>query len=279
MIKIDTGIGLRHKHIKELLEKKPDVSWLEVHAENFFKSELPVCSLLDKVAEHYPLSAHCVGLSLGSELNETHIKSLKEFIKRYQPVFVSDHLSWSWSGDIFISDLLPIPYTEESLEHFCNNVSKVQDIIGRQILVENPSSYISFKSSNIGEAEFLANISKKTGCGILLDLNNIYVSSSNQGFDIDKYLEQIPRESVKEIHLAGYSEKVLEYTRLYIDDHSTSVNNAVWELYQKSMQYFGVVPTLAEWDTDLPDLVLLTLQADKAKYYMNNYINSINAKA
>lgn len=261
------GIGLRHRHFKEILELKPDIGWLEVHTENFFSGGSAASQYLEEIRKDYPLSAHSVGLSLGSvdSTNETHLKNVKNFIERFQPSLVSDHLSWSGVDGTFLPDLLPVPYTKEALKKICENIETTQDYLGRQILIENPSSYLAFKKSKIPEWEFLAEIAEKTGCGILLDINNIYVSAHNHGFDSEQYLAAIPAEKVQEIHLAGFSIKEIEKKEVFIDDHGARVYMQVWELYKTAMKKFSDAPTLIEWDTNVPELSVLLEEKEKAE--------------
>ncbi len=266
------GIGLRHRHFQEIIENKPDIPWFEVHTENFFSSGSPASIYLEKIREDYPISAHCVAMSPGSagSLDIKHLKKVKDFIERYDPFLVSDHLSWSNAGNIHLPDLLPLAYTEESLNKVVSNVMQIQDFLGRQILIENPSSYLSFVESEIPEAEFFVEIAKKSGCGLLVDINNIYVSCHNHKLNIDDYLAVVPTELVQEIHLAGYSVHKFEGKDIYIDTHGTNVYPAVWELYKKAMAKFGNIPTLIEWDTDVPEISVLIEEKKKAEDIMNS---------
>ena len=210
------GIGLRHRHFQEFIENKPDVPWLEVHTENFFSKDSTSSKYLAKIRQDYPISAHCVGLSLGSAkvdcpVREQHLKNIKSTLDWLQPSMVSDHLSWSASDGVhYLPDLLPIPYTEEAFNVVTANINRVQDVLQRQLLIENPSSYLTFVDSTILEWDFLGQLSKSTGCGLLLDVNNLYVSAHNHGFDALMYLNKLPRSAVKEIHLAGYSMSQIE---------------------------------------------------------------------
>ena len=261
------GIGLRHRHFEEIIENHPIIPWLEVHTENFFSPGSPASLMLDKVRADYPISAHCVGLSLGSAdgLDEQHLHKVKNFIERMEPSLVSDHLSWNHASDVFLPDLLPLPYTEESLGIICTNIKKVQDYLKRQILIENPSSYLSFSSSIIPEWEFIAEVAEHSGCGILLDVNNIHVNAHNHGFKPTKYLDALAPEFVKEIHLAGYSVNENEGKKIYIDDHGAPVYEAVWRLFKKAVQKFRDTPVLIEWDTNVPELSVLLKERKKAE--------------
>ena len=256
------GIGLRTPHQQEILASKPEVGWLEVHSENFFAAGGQPLAVLESVRNSYPLSLHGVGLSLGSmdALDCEHLRKLKALIARFEPSLVSEHLSWGSVGGRFLNDLLPLPYTEEALNHVCERIFQVQDYLNRRILVENVSSYLQFKHSTIPEWEFVAEVSRRSGCGILLDVNNVYVAAVNHRFDPLQYLEAIPAEAVAEIHLAGFDS---DGTCL-IDTHGKSVSDEVWRLYRHTVGRLGRVPTLIEWDTDIPKLHVLLAEARKA---------------
>ncbi len=273
------GIGLRHQHFQEFIEGKPDVPWLEIHTENFFNAGSTASKYLEKVRQDYPLSAHSVGLSLGSastvcEVREDHLQKVKATIERLEPKLVSDHLSWSASDKVhYIPDLLPVPYTEEALNIMVQNINHVQETLKRQILVENPSSYLSYKDSPIPEWEFLNALSEKSGCGILLDVNNIYVSAHNHNFDAEFYLDQIPVSPVQEIHLAGFEIRKVENQEVYIDTHSRPVYDPVWSLYVKAIEKYKDVPTLIEWDADIPELSVLMAEKSKADEIIKKIYN------
>ena len=265
------GVGLRSPHIHQVLSERPDIGWLEIHSENYFSTHSPARQQLRDIVNHYPISCHGIGMSLGSadELDKQHLSQLKQLVDEIDPIAVSDHLSWSSVDGQYFNDLLPLPYTEEALAHFCRKVEQVQDALGRQLLVENPSSYLSFNHSTIPEWEFLRAVQQRTGCGLLFDLNNIYVSSFNHGFDCQTYLDAIDPRTVKEIHLAGFTVKQFEQGEIWIDTHSKPVSEPVWQLYRQWVrQHFatlGGVPTLIEWDLDIPDLEVLLGEADKAQ--------------
>ncbi|WP_428454676.1 DUF692 domain-containing protein [Photobacterium kasasachensis] len=261
------GVGLRSPHITQVLEEKPNIGWLEVHSENYFTTTSTARQQLRQIAEHYPISCHGIGLSLGSAdpLDRQHLSQLKQLVDEIDPIAVSDHLSWSSVNGQFFNDLLPLPYTEEALEHFCQKVEQVQEYLGRQMLIENPSSYLSFASSAIPEWEFLHQVQQRTGCGLLLDLNNIYVSAFNHGFDCDQYIAALDASAVKEIHLAGFTVKQFEDGEIWIDTHSKPVSEPVWQLYRRWVQQHGRTPTLIEWDLDIPPLSVLLGEADKAR--------------
>lgn len=259
------GIGLRHVHFRELLETLPDIGWLEAHSENFFGDGGQPLWFLDQLREEYPISLHGVGLGLGSAdpLDPWHLKRLKGLCDRVEPALLSEHLCWNHVNGEWLNDLLPLPYTEEAARHVSQRISELQDFLGRQVLIENLSSYLEYNHSTMPEWEFLVAIARTSGCGILLDVNNIHVNAMNHGFDPHDYLDAIPVELVAEIHLAGYEER----DGILIDSHSRPVSTAVWRLYDRAWQRFGPVPTLIEWDADIPDLDVLLQEAYKADGY------------
>ena len=265
-IPVQAGIGLRQPHLNQVLLEKPDIGWLEVHAENFFSADGAHINTLEKIREDYPLSVHGVGLSLGTtdQLNLSHLQKLKTMIERFQPAQVSEHLSWGAVHGQYFNDLLPVPYTESSLRNFCDNVSRAQDFIGRQLLIENPSSYLEFRESEISEWEFYASLPKYTGCALLLDVNNFFVNSFNHGFHQHSYIEAVNPVDVKEIHLAGHAVKHFDEGTVLIDDHGSLVNDEVWSLYSETLDKLGPKPTLIEWDTDIPDISVLLSEAQHA---------------
>jgi hypothetical protein len=268
-IPVRAGIGLRTPHQRQVLAERPDVGWLEVHSENFFARGGQVLNVLERARSHYPLSLHGVGLSLGSAdpLSAEHLSLLKGLVQRFEPGLVSDHLCWGAVGGRHLNDLLPLPYTEEALAVVCRNVGAAQEVLGRQILVENVSSYLQFCESSIPEWEFLAEVARRSGCGILLDVNNIYVSSVNHGFDALAYLDAVPPQAVQEIHLAGFDSN----GACLIDTHGKPVHGPVWNLYGEALSRLGPVPTLIEWDTDLPALEILLGEARKAQEILDQW--------
>ena len=271
------GIGWRAPHYRELIETRPDIGWIEVHSENYFGAGGAPLHYLEQARALYPLSLHGVGLSLGSAdaLNRDHLAKLRALIERFEPGLVSDHLSWSSIGGTYLNDLLPLPYTQESLQHFVTRVGEAQDFLKREILIENPSSYLTFQHSTIPEAQFLAEVATRSGCGILLDVNNIHVSASNHGFDAQHYLHALPAARVREIHLAGFSVNHSAEGEILIDSHSARVADAVWDLYRLTIEYVGARPTLIEWDTDVPALAVLREEADRA----DRILESVHATA
>ncbi len=259
------GLGLRHPHHQHALQQKPDVDFFEVHSENFIAEGGASLDFLEKISALYPLSFHCVGISLGSAsgLDKKHLKNIKKLLDCFKPILFSDHLSWSNSSNAgTANDLLPIPYTKEALQIFCDNVRHAQDFFGREILIENPSAYLEFTDSKISEVNFLNEIAQKTGCGILLDINNIFVSAENFSFDAKKYLDEIDVTKVKEIHLAGHS----IYKGLRIDTHNTNICDEVLLLYKNFVKKNKLkVPTLVEWDEEIPEFSVLFNELEKVK--------------
>jgi uncharacterized protein (UPF0276 family) len=271
------GIGLRSPHYYQILEEKPKIDWLEVHTENFMLKGGPLLDLLFSIRQDYPLSFHGVGLSLGSAegCNKGHLKRIKTLLTHFDPVLISDHLSWCTSGNVYLPDLLPIPYHEESLRIIANHIDQAQNFLKRTLLIENPSSYLEYQTSTYPEAEFLAELIKRTGAKILLDVNNIYVSCFNNNWNPHEYIRAIPYEAVQEIHLSGHSILAQdEHNFLRIDTHDNYVCQDVWELYSYALKYTGIVPTLLEWDAEIPSLEILLNEARKSANYVNNEKNS-----
>jgi len=266
------GVGLKPQHFDLILATKPDVGWFEIHAENYMGGGGATHHNLTKIRENYPLSIHGVGLSLGSSngVCAKHLNALKQLIDRYQPGLVSEHLAWSRYYSTVLNDLLPMPYTEQSLTLMTQNIDHTQTVLQRQILLENPSSYFELSASVYTEAEFLVSLAQRSGCKILLDVNNVFVSACNHGFDAKKYIAAIPANLVGEVHLAGHSVQSLAgMGEVRIDDHGSITCEAVWQLYQFALAHVGPVPTLIEWDTDVPAWPVLQAEADKAQQYLN----------
>jgi hypothetical protein len=251
-----------------------------VHSENYFGGGRPL-AFLEAARADYPLSLHGVGLSLGSAgpLDPTHLARIKTLMARVEPTLVSEHVSWSITGGVYLNDLLPLPYTEEALRVVCAHVAETQEFLGRQILVENPSTYLQFTHSTIPEWEFMAAIAGRTGCGLLLDVNNIYVSAANHGFDMHAYVDAMPREAVKEIHLAGHAVREIGEVVLRIDDHGSAVCDAVWQLYRAALARLGPVPTLIEWDSNIPELEVLVAEAQTADRILTDLMETRGAAA
>jgi uncharacterized protein (UPF0276 family) len=259
------GIGLRAPHVGELLATRPAVPWLEVHPENYMSGG-PALVLLEVVRREYPVSLHGVGLSLGTaeDIDARHLSRLRSLVDRLEPCLVSEHLSWSTAGGAYLNHLLPLPYTDETLGVVADHIDEVQNALGRRILIENPSSYLRFRHSSMAEPHFLAELARRTGCGLLCDVNNIYVSAWNVGLDAGSYLDALPAPAIGEIHLAGHAANDADGRTILIDDHGSPVTAPVWKLYQRALERFGSVPTLIEWDTDLPELSVLLGEASVA---------------
>lgn len=259
------GIGLRAPHIAEIADGRPPVPWLEVHAENYMGGG-PAVRALERLRGDYPISLHGVGLSLGSAdgVNAMHLDRLVRLAERIQPALVSEHVSWSVTGGAYLNHLLPLPYTAETLALLCRHVSHAQDRLGRRLLIENPSSYLRFRDSPIPEPAFLNEVARRTGCGILCDVNNVFVTSTNLGGDSVAWIDALEPAAVGEIHLAGHAINDADGARILIDDHGSRVCDDVWQLYERALARFGAVPTLVEWDTDVPPLAVLLGEAVKA---------------
>lgn len=256
------GIGLRSDHFREILNEAPPVAWMEAHPENYFVDGGMALRMLERIRSLYPLSFHGVGLSLGSTdpMDSSHLGKLKALVDRFEPAFLSEHLSWSSVGGRFFNELLPLPYTEESLDHVCTRIDEVQTALKRSLLIENITRYLTWEDSTIPEGVFMAELVKRTGCGILLDLNNLYVNTVNFHLDPVKFMDTIPSDAVHEIHLAGFD----RVGRWLVDTHGQAVYPEVWSLYQWALRHFGPRPTLIEWDTNLPPLAVLVEQATQA---------------
>jgi len=251
-LELGHGIGLRTKHFARFEAEASPVEWVEAVAENFMAEGGRPIALLEKVRRDTPVAIHGVSLSIGGSdpLSDVYLRDLRRLVSRIEPALVTDHLCWGTYRRKYVHDLLPLPYTEESLAHVAGRVSAVQDLLGRQILLENPSTYVAFQESTLTEWEFLAELSQRADCGILLDVNNVYVSAHNLGFDPLAYLDGIPPDRVGQFHLAGHSNK----GRYLLDSHDGPVAPPVWNLYREALRRFGRVPTLVEWDERIPPL-------------------------
>lgn len=261
------GIGLRSAHHEALVRERPAVGWIEVHTENYFHDGGPHLAALERAREAYPLSLHGVGMGLGSvdPIDRSHLARVARAIERFEPALVSEHACWgSHDGENF-NDLLPLPYTDEAVVHLAERIAEVQDLLGRQILIENLSCYLSYSSSRLTEWEFLAAVVERAGCGLLLDVNNAYVNSVNVGLDATAFIDGLPAGAVQEIHLAGHTRRQVGERTILLDDHGSRVPEAVWRLYEHAIGRFGVVPTLIEWDTNVPDLSVLVDEAARAQ--------------
>jgi uncharacterized protein (UPF0276 family) len=265
------GVGLKPEHYRDILDAQPDIGWFEIHAENYMGEGGPPHAYLTAVRERYPLSLHGVGLSIGGAgpLSKDHLARLRALIERYEPALFSEHLAWSSHDTVYLNDLLPLPYTEETLERVSGHIDEVQDTLQRQMLLENPSTYVAFAETSMSEVEFLREIVRRTGCGLLLDVNNVFVQATNHGFDARAYLDGFPVEHAGEIHLGGHAEdKDDDGTALLIDDHGREVSDPVWELYAHALARTGPTPTLIEWDNDVPAWPALFAEAIRADAVM-----------
>lgn len=265
------GVGLKAPHYMQILEERPDVGFFEVHAENYMGDGGPPLRYLEAICEHYPLSLHGVGLSIGAarDLDVEHLHHLRRLIDRYQPGHFSEHLAWSTHDTGFLNDLLPVPYTAETLQNVVSHIDQVQDTLGVQMLLENPTTYLAFTESTFAETDFIAEVAKRTDCGLLLDVNNVFISATNQEWDRFQYIDAFPLRHVKEIHLAGFNPELDEKGRpLLIDTHDRLVDQDVWGLYDYVIARIGPVPTLIEWDSDLPSLEELLAEAQRAEAIM-----------
>lgn len=266
------GVGLKAEHYRTIIDTSPDVGFFEVHAENYMGAGGPPHRYLSAIRERYPLSLHGVGLSIGADrpLDEDHLRRLRELIRRYEPGLFSEHLAWSSHDDGFLNDLLPVPYTAQTLARVVEHIDLVQTALGRQMLLENPSTYVAFVESTYSEIAFIAEVVRRTGCGLLLDVNNVFVASTNQQWDPVAYIEGYPLAHVREIHLAGHKREADEKDRpLLIDTHDRPVDDIVWDLYGLAVRLAGPMPTLIEWDADVPAWATLEREARRAESIMS----------
>ena len=260
------GIGLRSPHFADFDAGRPDVAFLEVHTENYFHDGGREPRLLDRLRADYSLSLHGVGLALGSvaPLDGAHLRRVAAAVRRFEPAAVSEHACWGRTVAEHFNDLLPLPFTGEAVRHLAARVRDVQDALGRRILVENVSQYLRFRHSALGEGEFLAALVAESGCGLLLDVNNLYVNAVNVGLDALATIDSLPAGSIGEVHLAGHLRKEVDGQPLLVDDHGSRVPEPVWALYARVLQKFGPLPTLIEWDTNVPALSVLLEEAARA---------------
>ena len=261
------GVGLKPEHYAAILADEPDIGWFEIHAENYMGAGGPPHRYLSAIRDRYPLSLHGVGLSIGAErpLDREHLKRLKALNQRYQPGMFSEHLAWSTHETVFFNDLLPLPCNPASVRRVADHIDEVQETVGRRMLLENPSSYLLFVESTMSEVDFLAEVARRTGCGLLLDVNNVQVSAVNQQTDAIAYLDAFPVAHVGEIHLAGYApEDDGKGSPLLIDAHDRPIDPYVWQLYEHTIARTGPVPTLIEWDNDVPEWPVLFAEAARA---------------
>ena len=267
------GVGFKAEHFEPIVDSRPELGFFEVHAENYMGAGGPPHRRLDAVRERYPLSLHGVGLSIGSPgpLDQAHLDRLAAVARRFEPALVSEHLAWSTHAGAFFNDLLPLPYTRETLARVVDHIDEVQNALRRPILLENPSTYVVFAESTFAETDFLREIARRAGCGLLLDVNNIFVSATNHGYDPHRYLADFPLSAVGEIHLAGFAEDEDDAgLPLLIDAHNSPVRDPVWTLYADAIRRLGTMPTLIEWDNDLPSWPTLLGEARRAERVMAN---------
>jgi len=267
------GVGFKPAHFRDILDAPQPVGFFEVHAENFMGAGGPPHAQLGALRERYALSVHGVGLSIGSmrSLDQDHLARLKTLCDRYAPESFSEHLAWSSHGDIYLNDLLPLPYRRDTLARVVEHVDEVQTALGRQMLLENPSTYLRFSESTIAEVDFLTEVSKRTGCGLLLDINNVFVSAKNHDTQPLSYLDSFPLDRVKEVHLGGHDEETEDIgAPLLIDTHGSPISEAVWTLYAHVIARTGAIPTLIEWDNDVPDWPTLRAEANAAQAILSD---------
>jgi len=261
-----TGLGFKPEHFHDLMAKPGAVGFVEVHAENYMGAGGAPHAMLTAIRADHALSIHGVGLSIGSAdgLNRDHLDRLRKLLDRYEPASFSEHLAWSSHGAEWLNDLLPLPYTNETLATICNHIDQVQEHLGRRMLLENPATYVTFAQSTWSETDFLTQIARRTGCGLLLDVNNVFISATNHRFDARAYLAAFPLDAVGEVHLAGHDSEELPSGPLLIDSHGAPVADPVWALYAEVLDRAGPLPTLIEWDTDIPALDVLLSEAARA---------------
>jgi uncharacterized protein (UPF0276 family) len=268
------GAGLKPEHLYAILDDPACVGFFEVHAENYMGAGGPPHAALRRIRRDYPISLHGICMSIGGpeRIDPDHLARFRSLVERYEPALVSEHLAWSTHDNIFYNDLLPLPYTRETLAHVCAHIDEVQTAIGRPLLLENPSTYLQFEHSTMSETDFIREIVARTGCGLLLDVNNVFVSSTNQGTSPLAYLNDFPLEHVGEIHLAGHAEREDdEGATLLIDSHDRPVADAVWKLYEITIARCGPIPTLIEWDSELPEWPVLKAEAAAAQAILDSH--------
>jgi hypothetical protein len=266
------GVGLKSQHYRSIIETAPDMGFFEVHAENYMGDGGPPHRYLTAIRERYPISLHGVGLSIGADkpLDPDHLSRLKALLNRYEPGLFSEHLAWSTHDTSFLNDLLPVPYTAETLARVTEHINQVQEVLGRQMLLENPTTYLAFAASTFSETDFIAEVARRTGCGLLLDVNNVHIASINQEWNPIDYIDSYPLVHVQEIHLAGFTKEADEKGRpLLIDTHNRPVDDFVWALYEHAIKRIGPIPTLIEWDADVPTWAELQLEAERANAIMH----------
>ena len=260
------GAGFKASHFQDIIAQAPDLGFFEVHAENYMGAGGPPHARLERLRADYAISLHGVGLSIGGAgpIDTDHLARLRILIDRYQPILFSEHLAWSTHADGYLNDLLAVPYTTGTLHTVVQHIDQIQTFLGRKMLLENPSTYVTFRDSTFDEVDFIAEVQKRSGCGLLLDINNVHVSASNHGWDADSYIDRFPNSAVGEIHLAGHADAVDgSGTVFLIDAHDRAVGDVVMGLYRRALGRIGPVPTLIEWDNDVPDWPTLMLEVEK----------------
>lgn len=268
------GASLKPEHLREIHADAAPVGFFEVHAENYMGAGGPPHAALSAVRQRWPVSLHGVCMSLGGAgpLDKEHLRRFKALVERYQPALVSEHLAWSTHDTTYYNDLLPLPYTAATLDHVAAHIDEMQEAIGRPILLENPSTYLLFKDSTLSETDFLRELTRRTGCALLLDINNVFVSATNHGYSAIEYLGDFPLELVREIHLAGHAEQQDDDgAPLLIDSHDGPVADAVWKLYEIVISQCGPIPTLVEWDSDIPEWPVLKAEAIAAQSILDRH--------
>jgi len=265
---ITAGAGLKHEHAEDIIGGERRVDFFEIHAENYMGAGGPPHHLLSRIRADYPLSVHGVGLSIGGATrpDRAHLRRLRRLIDIYRPALFSEHLAWSSHDGLFFNDLLPLPYNDITLAHVCAHIDEVQEAIGMRMLLENPATYVAFGATTMSEIEFLRAVARRTGCGLLLDVNNVHVSAVNHGFDAGAYIEAFPAEYVDEYHLAGFAEDSDgDGCRLLVDDHGRSVSDTVWDLYQQALARPRLAPTVIEWDNNVPSFSVIADEVESAR--------------
>jgi uncharacterized protein (UPF0276 family) len=262
------GIGLRLPHLAEVVATQPNVGWLEIHPENFVANPHALELLMD-LSREYPISVHTVGISIGSTegIDRAHLRRLRALVDAIDPVLVSGHLAWSTNGGAYLNDLLPLPYDESVLRMIAAHLDEVQDGLGRMYVIENPSSYVAFRTSTMTEVEFLNELVFRTGCHLLCDVSNVYLSGHNMGYDPYRFIDGLPASAISELHLGGFTaedDEARPGATLLVDTHATTIAAPVWDLYRHAIRRFGAQPTIVEWDNDLPPLAALVGEAARA---------------
>lgn len=268
------GVGLKPEHYRTILETDPNIGFFEIHAENYMGAGGPPHRYLSEIRDRYPISLHGVGLSIGADrpLDREHLDRLGGLVRRYNPGLFSEHLAWSTHEASFFNDLLPVPYTAQTLARVCEHIDEVQEMLARRMLLENPATYLAFAESTYSEIDFIAEVVRRTGCGLLLDVNNVYVSSINQQWDPKSYIDHYPLTHVDEIHLAGHTEQADDEGRpLLIDTHDRPVDEIVWALFTHTVGQLGPTPTLIEWDAKVPEWQQLQAEAERAEAIMHGF--------